>query len=162
MKNMRSMSFIMLTFAFLFAACSSSSDNNGEGEEFSIDYSTWANPGEPAYEGMEKFKDIVEDETDGNVEVKLFPGNELGATEEQEEQVKIGTIEMMSSGNPGLDEMEYLSLPYLMNSNEHWQNVLDSDLGQEWNDKLINEMNILNIGTLPRGPRVISSNDEIN
>jgi|SRR5699024_7826913 len=161
MKKLIFISFISLLSLILFSACSNSSDNDG-GEEFSIDYSTWANPGEPAYEGMEKFKEIVEDETDGNVEVKLFPGNELGATEEQEEQVKLGTIEMMSSGNPGLDEMEYLSLPYLMSSNEHWQNVLDSDLGKEWNDKLINEMNILNIGTLPRGPRVISSNDEIN
>src|SRR5699024_49265 len=164
MKRFISLSIMILSVLTIFAACSDSSGNDkGAGDEkFSIDYSTWANPGEPAYEGMEEFKEIVEDKTDGNVTVELFPGNQVGSTEEQEEQVKMGTIEMMSSGNPGMDEMEYLSLPYLMKSNDHWQNVLDSELGQEWNERLIDEMNILNIGTLPRGPRVISSNKEIN
>lgn len=157
--------FVILSIALfgLLAACSGGSDDEGSKDEtFSIDYSTWANPGEPAYEGMVKFKDVVEEKTDGNVTVELFPGNQLGSTEEQEEQLKIGTIQMMSSGNPGLEEIEYLSLPYLMKSNEHWQKVLDSELGQEWNQRLIEEMNILNIGTLPRGPRVISSSKEVN
>lgn len=155
----------------LLSACSDkgeSSESNSDsgassasGETYEISYSTWANPGEPAYEGMEKFKEIVEEKTDGNIKVDLFPSNQLGTTEEQMEQVKLGTIQMMSSGNPGLQEIEYLSLPYLMKSNAHWKHVLDSDVGQEWNEKLINEMGIRNIGILPRGPRVISANKEI-
>ena len=139
---------------------SDSGASSGSGETYEISYSTWANPGEPAYEGMEKFKEIVEEKTDGNIKVDLFPSNQLGTTEEQMEQVKLGTIQMMSSGNPGLQEIEYLSLPYLMKSNAHWKHVLDSDVGQEWNEKLINEMGIRNIGILPRGPRVISANKE--
>src|SRR5699024_2583146 len=111
---------------------------------------------------MEKFKEIIEKETEGDISVKLFPGNQLGSTEEQLEQVQLGVTEMISSGNPGLDKIEYLSLPYLMKSNSHWLHVLESDIGKEWNDTLINEMGIENIGILPRGPRVISSNKKVN
>ncbi|MBN8201434.1 TRAP transporter substrate-binding protein [Bacillus sp. NTK034] len=150
----------------MLSACSGGEESSGtsnpdSGKTYEISYSTWANPGEPAYLGMEKFKEIVEEKTDGKITVELFPGNQLGSTEEQMEQVKLGTIQMMSSGNPGLDEIEYLSLPYLMKSNAHWMNVLESDIGQEWNEKLVSEMGIRNIGILPRGPRVISANKEI-
>lgn len=155
-KKSISLMFIGIAFLIVIAGCSDSDD-----KEYSISYSTWANPGEPAYSGMEKFKEIVEEETEGNVTIELFAGNQLGSTEEQTEQVKLGTIEMMSSGNPGLDEMEYLSLPYLMKSNEHWMHVIESDIGQEWNETLKNDMGLVNIGILPRGPRVMSSNMEI-
>ncbi|MFC7319314.1 TRAP transporter substrate-binding protein [Halobacillus campisalis] len=154
------------------SACSGSGDegsgdssDGGDGgetsETFEITYSTWANEGEPAYQGMEEFKKIVEEETDGNVTVELFPGNELGSTAEQMEQVKTNTIQMMSSGDPGMDEIEYLSLPYLMKSNEHWSHVLASDIGEEWNEQLVSEEGVQNIAILPRGPRVVSANDPI-
>ncbi|MFC3419011.1 TRAP transporter substrate-binding protein [Salinicoccus hispanicus] len=137
--------------------------NEVEGSEGgTISFSTWANEGEAAYVGMERFKEIVEEETGGNYTVDLFPGNQLGSTAEQMEQVKMGSIELMSSGDPGMIEIEMLSLPYLMESNEHWANVLESDIGDEWNETLKEDQGIINIGTLPRGPRVISSNTEIN
>ncbi|MGP4105936.1 TRAP transporter substrate-binding protein [Virgibacillus sp. L01] len=157
----------IITVMLFLAACSEDSGSSGsgakdEGETFEVTYSTWASEGEPAYQGMEKFKEIVESETDGNVTVELFPGNQLGSTAEQMEQVKMGTIQMMSSGDPGLDEIEYLALPYLMKSNKHWTAVLESDVGKEWNGKLKSEQGVRNIGILPRGPRVVSSNKEIH
>ncbi|WP_422122385.1 TRAP transporter substrate-binding protein [Planococcus sp. X10-3] len=149
----------------LLVGCSTGDEEGSgsttEGETFDISYSTWANPGEPAFEGMERFKEIVEEETDGNVSIEIFPANQLGSTAEQMEQVRLGSIEMMSSGDPGLDEIEYLSLPYLMESNAHWMHVLESEIGEEWNEKLVEEMGVRTIGILPRGPRVISSNQAI-
>ncbi|RWZ59157.1 TRAP transporter substrate-binding protein [Halobacillus fulvus] len=146
----------------VISGCSNEAEGTSQEEEQTISYSTWANEGEPAYLGMEKFKEIVEEKTNNAITVELFAGNQLGSTAEQMEQVKMGTIEMMSSGDPGMKEIEYLSLPYLMKSNAHWGHVLGSDLGQEWNDKLVNEMGVRNIGILPRGPRVISTNVEVN
>lgn len=153
--------FILITFmlaTLLLAACSGDS-NDGS---YEISYSTWANKGEAAYDGMEKFKEIVEEESDGDITVDLYPGNELGTTEEQLEQLKLGQIQMMSSGDPGLQEILYLALPYLMNSIDNWKYVLDSDIGEEFNDKLINEEGIRTIEMLVRGPRVLSANKEIH
>lgn len=156
---------LLLTSIVILADCNG--DNESEGAEseapgsgeYDVSFSTWANEGEPAYVGMERFEEIIEEETDYNI--SLFPGNQLGSTVEQMEQVMMGSLEMMSSGDPGLMEIEMLSLPYLMDSNEHWKNVLESDIGQEWENQMRENQGLINIGILPRGPRIISSNIEI-
>lgn len=125
-----------------------------------ISFSTWANEGEPAYEGMLKFIEVVEENT--NYNISLFPGNQLGSTAEQMEQVMMGSIEIMSSGDPGFKEIEMLSLPYLMDSNEHWKHVLESNIGKEWEEDMKENQGLLTLGIIPRGPRVVSSNIEIN
>src|SRR5690625_2597765 len=160
---------LVITSVLVLVGCGNNGES-GEGENTAdeapssgggeISFSTWANEGEPAYVGMERFKEIVEEETD--YQVSLFPANQLGSTAEQMEQVMMGSIEMMSSGDPGKEEIEMLSLPYLMDSNAHWRHVLESEIGQEWNEQLKEEQGLINIGTLPRGPRIISANTEIN
>lgn len=125
-----------------------------------IHYGTWASDGEAAYEGMEEFKRVVEDETD--IKVFLYPANQLGNTEEQLEQVQMGTIQMMSSGQPPLSEIEYLSLPYLIKSQKNWNAILESPIGQEWNRRCVEERDSRMLGLLARGPRVISANKVIN
>ncbi|PYZ93010.1 hypothetical protein CR194_07365 [Salipaludibacillus keqinensis] len=47
------------------------------------------------------------------------------------EQVSTGSIEMISSGDPRINEIEYLSLPYLMASNDHWNAVLILEAAEE-------------------------------
>ena len=129
---------------------------------YEIHYGTWANPGEAAYEGMEQFKKIVEEASNGQIEVFLYPANQLGSTDEQVEQVGMGTIQMMSSGQPGMKEIEYMSLPYLMKSIANWEKVINSDIGQEWNKTLVSDRGMRMLGFLPRGPRVISCNKIVN
>lgn len=164
---MKKLMLLLVISIIALAACGEGNDgtegngNQESNEGGTISFTTWANEGEAAYVGMEKFKEIVEEKTDGNYTVELFPGNQLGSTSEQMEQVKMGSIEIMSSGDPGMIEIEMLSLPYLMDSNDHWAHVLESDIGEEWNKTLKEDQGIINIGTLPRGPRVVSSNTEI-
>ena len=129
---------------------------------YEINYGTWASPGEAAYEGMEQFKKTVEDGSNGDIKVFLYPGNQLGATDEQVEQVTMGTIQMMSSGQAGMTEIEYLSLPYLMKSIANWEKVINGPIGEQWNKTLVSERGIRMLGFLPRGPRVISCNKIIN
>lgn len=123
-----------------------------------IHYGTWASSGEAAYTGMEKFKELVEKGTNGEVKVFLYPADQLGKTTEQFEQVQMGTIQMMSSGQPPMTEIEYLSLPYLVKSLDNWKLILNSDIGKEWNRKCLSDYGVRILGLLPRGPRVISAN----
>lgn len=153
---MKKFKFLGILFiSLILVGCSSSEESAGK----KISFSTWASEGEAAYAGMEEFKKIVEDETDYTVDI--FPANQLGSTAEQMEQLKMGSIEIMASGDPGMMEIEMLSLPYLMPDDESWAKVLDSEIGEEWEEKMKTEQDIVNIGILPRGPRVISSNIEI-
>lgn len=126
-----------------------------------IKYSTWASDGEAAYEGMKKFKELVEQGSEGDITVELFPSNQIGTTEEQIEQVSLNTVQMMSSGNPGSEKLEYLALPYLFSDNDKVVEFLKSDLGQQYNQEIIDQRNIYNINLLPRNSRIVSCNTKI-
>jgi TRAP-type C4-dicarboxylate transport system substrate-binding protein len=71
-------------------------------------------------------------------------------------------LQMMSSGDPGVKEIEYLCLPYLFDSLDKYTEFLESEVGQKYIEQGIAERNTRIIDTLPRSPRIISSNIEIN
>lgn len=127
-----------------------------------IKYATWANEGEAAYEGMKRFKELVESASNGDVTVDLFPSDQAGSTNEQVEQVSMNQLQMMSSGDPGVTELEYLCLPYLLSNIDQYTEIMNTDLGRSFIQKSINERNCRIIDTLPRSPRIISSNIRIN
>ncbi|MEM8662717.1 MAG: TRAP transporter substrate-binding protein [Pseudomonadota bacterium] len=139
----------------LAAAWFSTSANAAE-----IRYGLWAKEGEAQYAGAQEFKRVVEEGSDHTV--TIYPGNQLGTPREMIAQLALGTTQVMSSGDPGIKEIEYLALPYLMKGMANYEAVIGSDVGAAWNDKLINERRIRLLGFMPRSPRQISANKVIN
>lgn len=125
-----------------------------------IRYGLWAKEGEAQYEGALEFKRVVEENSDHTV--TIYPGNQLGTPREMIAQLALGTTQLMASGDPGIKEIEYLALPYLMKDMANYQAVVESEIGADWNDKLINERQIRLLGFMPRSPRQISANVVIN
>ena len=119
-----------------------------------IRYATWAQPGEAPYAGAEKFKEVVEANSDHTV--TIFPGDQLGKPKEVYSQMALGSTQILASGDPGLKEIEYLALPYLMSDIAKYKEVLDTDFGQEWNQRLVDEHMVRLLGFMPRSPRQIS------
>ena len=111
----------------------------------------------PEYLAMVQFKEIVEEKSNGNIMVELYPANQLGATKEFTEGVALGTIEMAEVGYDILgllDPICYtLTLPYLHSTLEHYIAVLDGPIGEEINQHLIGTTNVRILGALNRGPR---------
>lgn len=127
-----------------------------------VGYGLWAQPGEAQYEGVVEFKRVVEEGSDGRYTVTIYPNNQLGTPREMLAQLALGTLQFMGSGDPGLTEIEYLSLPYLMKGLKNYEAVLDTDFGQKWNQSLIDEQQVRLFGFMPRSPREISANVVIN
>ena len=128
-----------------------------------IKYSTWAADGEAAYEGMKEFKKYVEEGSNGDIEVLLAPSNQAGSTNEQVEQVSMNQLQMMSSGDPGIKEIEYLCLPYLFSDLSQYNTFLESDLGQKYVEQGHQQPQHPAFWTpLPRSPRIISCNKAVN
>ena len=125
-----------------------------------IRYATWAQPGEAPYAGAEKFKEVVEANSDHTV--TIFPGDQLGKPKEVYSQMALGSTQILASGDPGLKEIEYLALPYLMSDMGDYAEVLKTDFGQEWNRRLVDERMVRILGFMPRSPRQISANKVIN
>jgi len=81
-----------------------------------------------------KFKEIVEEETDGNVTVTIFPNAKLGDERALLEGMKMGVVDagIITSG-PFINfvpEFGVFDLPFLFRSPEHAYAVLDGPVGK--------------------------------
>ena len=130
--------------------------------EIEIRYGLWAKVGEAQHLGVLKFKEVLEADSGGRIEVIIFPGNQLGTPREMLAQLALGTTQIVASGDPGIKEIEYLALPYLMKGIANYGAVLGSEIGDDWNKKLIEQRKVRFLGFLPRSPRQISTNKPIN
>lgn len=127
-----------------------------------VRYGLWAKEGEAQHLGALAFKEVVEAKSNGRFEVKVYPGNQLGTPREMLAQLALGDTQIMASGDPGIKEIEYLALPYLMNGLANYVAVIESEIGDQWNEKLVGERQVRLLGFLPRSPRQISTNKPIN
>lgn len=130
--------------------------------DIEIRYGLWAKEGEAQYIGAEKFKEIVEAESKGRIAVLVYGGNQLGTPREMMAQLALDSTQICASGDPGIKEIEYLALPYLMKGINNYTAIINSPIGEEWNKKLVEQKQIRMFGFLPRNPREISANKVIN
>lgn len=146
--------FLMLVVCMLLSAGGQSA-----AEKVVIKYAgtAAASKTNPEYLAMEKFKEIVEEKSNGQIVVELYPANQLGATKEFTEGVSLGTVEMAETGYDILgllDPMCYaFTLPYLHSSLEHYIKVIEGPIGDEVSDHLVKVAGIRILGALNRGPR---------
>jgi TRAP-type C4-dicarboxylate transport system substrate-binding protein len=73
----------------------------------------------------ETFKELVEAKTNGDIQVKIFPGTLTNSEEEAFEFLKIGSVDIgaTSAGHIAgyYPDIQFLQLPYLFKSKEHYR-----------------------------------------
>ena len=89
----------------------------------------------PVHKAMEFWADTLKKTTDGRVNIKIYPGGQLGGEKELIEQLQMGTLDITKVSSAGLEafipEMMVLGMPYLFRGNEHKWKVLNSAVGRE-------------------------------
>lgn len=111
------------------------------------------------------FKEYVEEKSEGRIQVKLYPNNQLGN--------EIGTINSIMSGG-GADitytgesmqsvvpEMGILGVPYLIKSAQQLKEVASGEVGKQLEALMKEQANMISLGYFERGPRNITSNKPI-
>ena len=88
----------------------------------------------PFQNGAERFKQVIEEETDGALTVQIFPGEQLGSEEETSQMIKQGTIAcaVESAGGglaPFVSSADLFNLPFLFRDVPHFYRVLDGPVG---------------------------------
>ncbi len=89
----------------------------------------------PFQAGFERFKEVLEAETGGAVELQIFPNAQLGSEEEASQMVKLGLIAASASSTAGglstsVPEAELFNLPFIFRDLDHCYRVLDGPTGQ--------------------------------
>jgi len=155
-KKMKKFLVLPLVLSAALAGCGSEeSTDGGTGAPEKIKLIAAHNqtsPDNPYQVGLLKFKEVVESESDGNIEVEVHAGT-IG-TEESElvEKLKLGAADvvLVSPGfmtQTGIQEVDLFALPYLFDSYDHWEQVVDGEVGEEMativNEKSNNDFKIV-------------------
>lgn len=90
-------------------------------------------PSHPVHKGMERFAHHVDSMSNGRIDVKIYPSEQLGSEREMIELLQIGSLDMskVSAAVMGGFSPLYkvLSVPYLFKSRQHRFDVLQSSVG---------------------------------
>ena len=81
-----------------------------------------------------KFKEIVEKQTNGTVEVQIFPNCSLGDEGEMFQNVRRGTLDMAWNAVPFISPLGVYTLPYLLTNDEEVVKATTGDLFKYFND----------------------------
>ena len=159
---------ITLLFMFsifsIISACSNSNSDSEQNEEHVIKLAHVTQEDTAYAEGVEKFAELVEEKTEGEVTVEIFPNGELGSNPELVEQLQHGTIGGMIPSVAILsaftDKTLMLDLPYLFENKEAAEHILDGEIGDEILED-VEDDGIIGIGWFDQGWRNIHTNKKV-
>lgn len=97
------------------------------------------NPDDPQNVGVQAFKDMVEERSNGDISVQIYPAGQLGDARTIVEGIQLGTIEMadVENGPMGgfVPEAMLWDLPFIFRNIDHAHKVLDGEIGQSVQEK---------------------------
>lgn len=147
---MKRIAWILLLVGMLVIAGCGNKEESGEGTGNDsiklIAAHNQTSPENPYQDGLVKLKEVAEEESDGKIEVEVHAGT-IG-TEESELVEKLQTgaadVVLVSPGfmtQTGVKEVDLFALPYLFNSYDHWEKVVDGKVGEEVADRISEKSN---------------------
>jgi len=141
--------FLMSTLmVFVLAACggNESGGDSGENESASSEETKTIRAGiglndkHPQYKGLLKFKEIVEEKTDGKIKVETYHSGQLGNDRSMMEALQMGTQEVTVPSTAPManfvPEFSVFDIPFLFPNEKVADKVLDGEVGQKILKKL--------------------------
>lgn len=170
--NMKKTIFFMVILVFMLAACSSGdgeavqsvSNNNADGEVIEFTFAHALQMDKPEHKGALKFKELVEEKSNGKLVVNISPASQLGDEREMAQSVQTNSIEgaIISTGPLSTisPSMDLPLLPFLVSERETMYKLLDGEVGKEILASLENS-GIKGTAFWESGFKQITSNKEI-
>lgn len=169
-----------LVLLFSLAACGGNNEvnsNSNSNKETNSNEKTKATAGETLIrlshnmqvdsgvdQAAKKFKELVEERSEGALKVEIYGQSQLGSMREQTESVQLGSIEMtiqpISTLTPFVEDVQIVDFPFLWpNDKVLWQ-VLDGKSGQALLDSM-DKAGFKGLGFWGAGFKAITGNKPI-
>lgn len=118
-------------------------------EVYELKFAHVVRPTTPKGLAAEKFKELVEEKSDGKLKVTIYPDSQMGADQEINEQVLAGTLDMnapfFSTVTSFAPSFELFDLPYLFENEQQAFESLSGEVGEKLNGYL-EEKNLKSLG----------------
>ncbi|HHX23466.1 MAG: TRAP transporter substrate-binding protein [Tepidanaerobacteraceae bacterium] len=112
----------------------------------------------------QEFARLVNEKTDGRLEIKLYPNEQLGSEMDTLNMIRDGSADMTISGESMQNwapKAALIATPYAFKNMDHMVKVIEGDLGKEISDQIIEKVGVTPIYYHLRSPRNLTSNKPI-
>ncbi len=119
------------------AGCSGQQAVQASGEEqtFHLTLSHGLAEDHAVHIALTGFAENVREQTNGSVDIQIFPNATLGSEVDNITQIRAGALDMAKVSASTLgnfqNEWNVLSVPYVFNDQEHYYNVMDGEIAQD-------------------------------
>lgn len=108
---------------------------------------------------FQRFADLVEEYSGGEMKLKMYPNEQLGKTNAVMEQLKLGTVHMYAEGSTymkkWMKDITWMSAAFLFDDREHWVRFMNTDMVKGWFAKAAEDAGVIQLGdptAILRGP----------
>ena len=123
-------------------------------------------PGAPVHFGLEKFKELVETRSNGEMEVLIHLLGTMGGERDIYEALSSGSVETaaMGSGDIAIFHPEYFAyeIPYVLRDVDHFWKFWNGPVGKEINDFILDKDGVICVGIVYRGARQLTANKPVH
>jgi tripartite ATP-independent transporter DctP family solute receptor len=151
--------FILSAFCLLLS-CSKKSESL-----YILRFGHQANDSDIWHKSSIKFKELVEELSEGRIEVRVYPAEQLGKERDMIRSIKAGVVDMTTTGESMQNWTQitaFCAIPYLIRDSEHLKKVVDGPVGDQISRQMIEKIGLRPLAYFERGARNLTSNRPIN
>lgn len=111
----------------------------------------------PYTTGMNQFAKLMQERTNGRIQITHFPAGQLGNDAAIVEGIKLGTIDIGMVGTVASKVTDALYLPFLFEDSDHMWKVLNGEIGDQLKARFEKEVGIKLVGYVYFAPRVLTT-----
>ncbi|WP_275288191.1 TRAP transporter substrate-binding protein [Halomonas elongata] len=152
----------LVTSAVLGAAILGS--QAGLAADFTLKFGHLANEENIWHQAAVTFKEEVEANSDGRIEVQLYPNEQLGAEMDVINSIQLGTADMTITGESlqnWAPKAAMMAVPYAFRDSAHLEQAVEGEIGDEIEAQITERANLVPLAWFERGPRHLTSNRPI-
>ena len=116
------------------------------------------------HQTAEHFAELVEENSDGQIEITIYPNNSLGGETDTINAIQSGTADMVISGETlqnWAPNAALMAVPYAFRGLDHVQAVVEGEIGEQIESEIHDEAGLTALYYHNRAPRNLTSNEPI-
>ncbi|MCK5700099.1 MAG: TRAP transporter substrate-binding protein [Cyclobacteriaceae bacterium] len=155
----------LLTVVYFSVIISFFSSCNSNNSSIILRFGHQANESDIWHKSSLKFKELVEELSEGRIEVRVYPAEQLGKERDMIRSIKAGIVDMTTTGESMQNWSKitvFCAVPYLIKNSDHLKKVVDGPVGQRISAEMIKNIGLRPIAYFERGARNLTSNRPIS
>ena len=158
--------FFNFVFIFLLSLLISNcgKNNSNKSTTYTLKFGHLANENHVWHKAALKFAELVRQKSNGRIEVKVYPNEQLGKELDMITGILAGTVDMTITGESlqnWAPKVAMCAVPYLIRDSEHLAKVAGGEIGKEIEEEMIDKIGLRPIAWFERGARNLTSNRPI-